>query len=56
MDKKALIMGWFSTVGDIECLKIVTSWLDQLEIHYDIGPYSEKIRTALPGTYNPQYR
>jgi len=54
MNKKALVMGHFSTVGDIECLQIVSRWLDQLGIPYDVAPYLETIRMAISGACDPR--
>lgn len=47
-------MGHFSTVGDIECLQIVSRWLDQIGIPYDVAPYLETIRMAIPGACDPR--
>lgn len=53
MIKKALITGYFSTVGDVECLHIVRRWLDQLSISYDVAPYSVNVRRAITGAVDP---
>lgn len=51
-DRRALVAGFFSTVGDIECLHVVERWLLQLNIAYDIAPYAKSIRKAMPGSYD----
>ena len=51
--RRAILMGHFSTVGDMECLGIVRRWLDQAHIACDIAPYSERIRSGLPGAIDP---
>jgi len=53
MVKKALLTGYFLTVGDFECLRVVCNWLDQLNIPYDIAPYSARIRQLIKGSVNP---
>ena len=47
--KRALLTGHFSTVGDIESLTVVQSWLRDLGIAYDIAPFAESVRAAMPG-------
>lgn len=51
---RALVMGFFSTVGDIACLRNVQQWLSEARLPYDVAPYSEKVRTALSGSVNPR--
>jgi Polysaccharide pyruvyl transferase len=51
---KALVMGFFSTVGDLACLQNVERWLEQTEIPYDVAPYSKVVQSALPGSVNPR--
>lgn len=51
--KKTLIMGFFSTVGDVECLDIVRCWLKELDMPYDVAPYGENVRIAIPGSLDP---
>lgn len=52
--KKALVMGFFSTVGDIDCLHVVERYLEQLTIPYDIAAYSEAVRKDLPNAKDPR--
>ncbi len=47
-------MGFFSTVGDIECLNITGRWLKDLGIPYDVAPYAEDVRRAIPGALDPR--
>ena len=47
-------MGFFSTVGDIECLDIVGRWLEDLGIPYDVAPYHKDVRRAIPGALDPR--
>lgn len=54
MGKRALVIGWFSTVGDKECLQITSRWLDQLGIPHDVAPYNEKVGMEIPGVYDPR--
>lgn len=49
MQKKAILVGFFSTIGDIESLDLVKGWLDAEGWSYDVAPYSEKIRRGLDG-------
>ena len=51
---KALVMGFFSTVGDLACLQNVESWLEQAGLLYDVAPYSKGVQSALPGSVNPR--
>jgi hypothetical protein len=47
--RRALILGFFTTVGDLECLEVIRHWLDEAHIACDIAPYAEAIRSAMPG-------
>ena len=47
--KKALLVGFFSTIGDIESLDLVRGWLEEQGWDYDVAPYSQKVRRALGG-------
>lgn len=51
--KRALILGHFSTVGDIECLRFVEAELRDKAIGYDTAAFGEKPRSALPGSLLP---
>lgn len=46
---RVLLTGWFSTVGDIESLDIVRSWVDLCDLPYDMAPFKEKIRMRMQG-------
>lgn len=47
MSRRALLTGFFSTSGDMECLRIVGHWLEQAGIPYDIAPYSQRVHEAI---------
>jgi Polysaccharide pyruvyl transferase len=47
--RRALILGFFTTVADLECLEVVRGWLDEAHIACDIAPYADTIRSAMPG-------
>ena len=47
---RALLTGHFTTVGDIESLQIVQSWLNGSGINYDVAPFSESARRKMPKT------
>ncbi len=44
--KRALIAGFFSTIGDVESLEVVQDWLEVEGVAYDVGAYSRKVRKA----------
>lgn len=46
---RALVTGYFSTVGDLECLRVVEERLRTTGLAYDVAPYSEKIGQAITG-------
>jgi hypothetical protein len=46
---RALLVGHFSTVGDIESLDIVRQWLGEMDMLYDVAPLFESVRAKLPG-------
>jgi hypothetical protein len=46
---KALLTGFFSTVGDMDCLEIVKSWLQEENIEFDVMPYHDDIVDKIPG-------
>lgn len=48
-NRRALLMGHFSTVGDIESLETVRHWLEDLDLPYDIMPFFDSVREKLPG-------
>lgn len=51
---RALIMGHFSTVGDLEVLDVVRIQLDQAKIPFDIAPYSREIMNHVDGWIDPR--
>jgi hypothetical protein len=48
--RRALILGFFTTVGDLESLEVVRHWLADANIASDVAPYAETIRAAMPGS------
>ncbi len=50
ISRRALLIGHFSTVGDIESLDIVSKWLSELGFPYDIAPFTDSVRTRMPET------
>ncbi|MCJ7499377.1 polysaccharide pyruvyl transferase family protein [bacterium] len=52
--KRALLMGFFSTVGDVDCLQFVGRSLDHLSIPFDVAPYSQSVRREIPGAVDPR--
>lgn len=49
---RALVIGHFSTVGDIEVLRHVERRLDEIEMLYDVGPFSTRLSALMPGSVN----
>lgn len=47
--RRALLVGHFSTVGDIECLEIIQHWLGEMGIPHEVAPFAESVRAKLPG-------
>lgn len=47
--RRALLLGHFSTMGDIECLEVAKGWLSEAGIPFDISAYSRTVRAAIPG-------
>jgi hypothetical protein len=47
---RALVIGHFSTVGDIESLELVQRILDDRGIAYDVAPYKPKLVRAIRGS------
>jgi hypothetical protein len=48
-EKRALLVGHFTTVGDTECLEIVCRWLDEISVPYDVAPFFEAVTRRLAG-------
>ncbi|HET6388992.1 polysaccharide pyruvyl transferase family protein [Hyphomicrobium sp.] len=51
--QRALLLGHFSTVGDLQCLDFAKRVLEQQNCAYDVAPYSERVRKAMPGAVAP---
>jgi len=51
---RALLTGFFSTVGDVDCLDVVRAHLDRLTFPYDVAPYRAPIRDAIAGAIDLQ--
>lgn len=47
---RALLVGFFSTVGDIDCLHIVQRWLTNAGIAFETAPYASAIHAKMPGS------
>lgn len=43
MKQKAILTGFFSTIGDIECLEVIQAWLTDQNIDFDTVPYHNDI-------------
>lgn len=52
--KRVLVLGFFSTIGDIEVLERVQSELSSLGYEFDAGPYSKRLTDANPQWINPR--
>jgi len=50
---KALLVGHFSTVGDIACLEYVQNILDECAIRYDVCAFIPEVRKAIPQSISP---
>ena len=51
---KALLIGHFSTFGDLEVLEVVKSWLREEGIPFDVAPYARKIRKGNSNFVDPR--
>lgn len=47
--ERALLVGFFQTIGDLECLYAVQAQLDIDKRPYDVAPYKSHIREAIDG-------
>jgi len=52
--RRALLLGHFSTVGDLEVLNVVRQQLDHAAFIYDVAPYSRGIMAANKGWIDPR--
>lgn len=50
INQKAILTGFFSTVGDIECLEVVQKWLSDQNIDFDVVPYHDDIVPFISGS------
>ncbi len=51
--RKALLLGHFSTVGDIGCLNYVIDCLRELGMAYDLCAFMKEVRNDIPGSLAP---
>ncbi|MFQ5588403.1 MAG: polysaccharide pyruvyl transferase family protein [Nitrospiria bacterium] len=49
MKTRALLVGHFSTVGDIESLDLVRGWLEEIDVDYDIAPFKASVGKQMRG-------
>ena len=47
---RALVVGYFSTVGDLEVLSVVRSWLGSAGVLHDVSAFDARISTAITGS------
>ena len=47
-ERRALLVGHFSTFGDLEVLDVVKSWLEKIDIPFEISPFAPKVRAGSP--------
>ncbi|MGJ8638594.1 MAG: polysaccharide pyruvyl transferase family protein [Opitutaceae bacterium] len=52
--KKALLLGFFSTFGDLDVLDVVKGWLVESSIDFDVAPYSSVVKAALENSIDPK--
>ena len=45
-----LLFGHFTTIGDLEVLGVVRSWLDELELPYNISAFQPEYQSKLPNS------
>jgi hypothetical protein len=53
MPHRALIVGHFSTFGDLASMRFVCERLSELGLEYDVSAYSESVRSSLEGALEP---
>lgn len=51
--RRALILGHFSTVGDVESLEVVKGWCNNAQLPYDVAPYSQSLQKRMSGAIAP---
>lgn len=52
--RRALIVGHFSTIGDVECLEAVQEWCAAADLVYDVAPYSKSLQARIAGAIAPE--
>lgn len=52
--RRALVMGFFCTVGDIDSLRVVRRWLEEAEVPYTVAPFGGPVLAAIPGAVLPE--
>ncbi|HVK80968.1 MAG TPA: hypothetical protein VM915_10155, partial [Verrucomicrobiae bacterium] len=51
--QRALIVGHYSTIGDVECLEAVKAWCAAAALPYDVAPYSKSLQARIDGAIAP---
>lgn len=52
--RRALLLGHFSTVGDIQCLDLVERRVRQAGMPYDVAAFESEVRSAIKGSIKPE--
>lgn len=52
--KRALVIGFYCTIGDIDSLRIVEEWLRDKNLEYTIAPFGGPVLDAIPGSVLPE--
>ncbi len=47
---RALVVGFFSTAGDVGSLDVVRGWLEAEALAYDVAPFARRVAAEFPGT------
>lgn len=53
VQQRALLLGHFSTVGDIQCLEFVKRCLANAGLRYDVSAFGADVRSELTGSISP---
>ncbi|MBY0561637.1 polysaccharide pyruvyl transferase family protein [Hyphomicrobium sp.] len=53
VQQRALLLGHFSTVGDIQCLEFVKRCLTNTGLRYDVAAFGADVRSELKGAISP---
>lgn len=51
---RALVMGFFCTIGDIDSLALIRRWLEEAGIEYTVAPFGGPCLDAIPGSILPE--